>query len=132
MLRLKDGFKKPGGDENKGPHPDAQANYLHFLDMLKHPHVKKCLKNMKRPDSDDEAYVIGNYNLQTDPMTGKQERVVHDPVYVIFSWNYKEKRFGFSLSFHQPTSEYKKELYKFFRMEDVENKYSNQSRSYVD
>lgn len=132
MLKLKDGFKKQFQKEESGPHPDAQGNYLHFLGMLKHPQVAKILKNMKRPDSDDPAYVIGNYRLETDPMTGKQEQVVHDPVYVLFSWNFKDKRFGFSLSFHQPSSEYKKELYKFFRMEDVENKYSNQSRQHAD
>ncbi len=128
MSRYSDDGEKPSG--SKGPHPDAQNNHLHFLSMLKDPHVKKCLKNMKNPNSDEQPYVIGNYHLETDPVSGKQERVVHDPVYVLFSWNFKDKRFGCSISFHQPTSEYKKELYKFFRMEDVENKYSNQSRRY--
>lgn len=113
-------------EESKGSsHPDSSQNFAHLLKMLEHPRMKQWIKFHKEKffrdnnfaiDENYLPYSIYEYKYEINPFTGKEEKVIHDPIYVTFSWNKGKRRYATVISFHQDINLFKTELNKFLRI----------------
>ena len=88
---------------------NAAENYKYFNDNLHHI-----------PDFMGVKVHNGRWERLVNPETNMPENLwtVTEPVYVEFSWtDIKNNKFGFPLSFHIPSEEFEKKLYRIIKLE---------------